>query len=484
MVFLGLDIGSTAVKAMALDGQGNVLARGKCAYPTKVDGERSTQRAEDWWSSAVSAVRQVVGGLDDPGAIVALSTSSQGGSMLALDDAHHPLTDAMTWMDRRAAAESERLAADFGDAIYRMCGWRTTPVDCAAKLVWLRKHEPEIFRSAAHFMTTEEYINYRLCGADVTDPTGAAIMRLYNINTGAWDDGMLSYLGVSEAKLPRVVPCGTLIGTLTPEAASELGLGADVRVYCGAHDQYCASIGSGVARPGEILLATGTAWVIFGVTDTLCFNDHYIAPGRHPAGGSYGAMATLSGVGAAIESFAREAGMTPEQLDVGAAERRMSAKELLCCPCPPGRTFLNHRAGLCGTFSARFGLDNAYNVFDAGLAMMEGAAFEATLAIEQFSAAGMARRSALTMSGGAARSRLWRGIVSAVTGRELLLTNESDTPALGAGIIAAASHGAFDSVGRCAEVFVRRRPDGCDHSPELREFYSEKLERYRKWCIE
>lgn len=484
MIFIGLDIGSTAVKAMAIDDAGRVVARGKCAYPTKVEGERSTQRAEDWWLSAVSAVRKVVGALDDPGQVVAISTSSQGGSMLALDADYRPLNDAMTWMDRRSSAESARLAEDFGEELYLMCGWRTAPVDCAAKLMWLRGHEPQMFGSAAHFMTTEEYVNHRLCGANVTDPTGAAIMRLYNVRGGKWDERMLSYLGISEALLPQVVACGTFIGKLTASAADELGLGRDVRVYCGAHDQYCASIGSGVARPGEILLATGTAWVLFGVTETLCFNDHYIAPCRHPVGGCFGAMATLSGVGAAVENFAREAGLTLEQLDGGACARRESASGLLCCPCPPGRTFLRHREGLCGTFSAAYGTGTAYDVYDAGLAMMEGAAFESALAIEQFSAAGMARWSALTMAGGASRSRLWRSIVAAVTGRELLLTNESDTPALGAGIIAAASFGAFDSIAHCAEKFVRRHPEDADHNSDVHGFYAEKLERYRRWCIE
>lgn len=482
MIFIGLDIGSTAVKAMALDVNGQVLARGKCAYPTKTDGVCSTQAAEDWWQSSVSAVRQLTDELGERvREIVALSTSSQGGSMLALDENYAPLTDALTWMDRRAQGEADEMAEHFGTRIYRKCGWRSAASDCAAKLLWLRKNEPEIFARAAHFMTTEEYINYRLCGENVTDPTGAGIMRLYNINDGAWDTEMLEYTGINESQLPRVVGCGDFIGTLTREAAAAMGLGEDVRVYCGAHDQYCASIGSGAVDPGDILLATGTAWVIFGVTDTLCFNDRFIAPGIHPIDGRFGAMATLSGVGAAVDNHARAMGASLKDVDKVAETRRDGARDLLCCPCPPGRTFLEHRDGCCESTCGRLERHDGY---DVALSMMEGAAFEVKMIIESFRAAGMIGRGSLIMSGGAARSRLWRSIVEAVVGTKLLLPAEADTPALGAAMIAAVSCGAFCSFADCAAKFVKYLPrDNADIDSAEQEFYKEKLQRYRKWCI-
>ena len=120
MIFIGLDIGSTAVKAMALNHKGEVVARGKCAYTTNFADPYVTQRAEDWWSSAVVAVRHITDALDPAERVVAISTSSQGGSMLALDSGYRPLTDAMTWMDRRGEKQSERVIAHFGnDTVYR-----------------------------------------------------------------------------------------------------------------------------------------------------------------------------------------------------------------------------------------------------------------------------------------------------------------------------------------------------------------------------
>lgn len=481
MIFIGLDIGSTAVKAMALNHKGEVVARGKCAYPTNFADPYVTQRAEDWWSSAVVAVRHITDTLDSAERVVAISTSSQGGSMLALDGEYKPLTDAMTWMDRRGEKQSGRVIAHFGnDTVYRKFGWRPTPIDCVSKLLWLRENAPDVFAKAAHYMTTEEYVNYRLCGENVTDPTGAAIMRLYNINDNRWDAEMLDYVGVEESKLPRVVPIGTLIGKLTPAAAAELGLDTSVSVYCGAHDQYCASIGSGITRPGDILLATGTAWVMFGVTDRLCFNSCYIAPGIHAMPGVFGAMATLSGVGAAVANHAEAMGAHLKDVDAIAATRRKSAADLLCCPCPPGRSFLEHKPG---TLGGTWGKTESHDGYDVALALMEGAAFEVKMSLEKFSEAGMMSSPVLTMSGGAAASELWRGIVGQVTGRDVLLTTEKDTPALGAGMIAATYGGAYESLADCSAAFVRKLLAEHVYDAEAAEHYARKLELYRKWCI-
>ena len=153
-----------------------------------------------------------------------------------------------------------------------------------------------------------------LTGGYVTDPTRAAIMRLYDINKGVWNAEMLEFLGITAKRLPEVQRSGTFIGYLTAEAAAAFGLNTDVKVYNGAHDQYCASIGSGVISPGRLLPATGTAWVLFGVTEKPLFSKSHISPGVHPWGG-FGAMASLSGIGAVVEGFASSYGESLGSLD-------------------------------------------------------------------------------------------------------------------------------------------------------------------------
>jgi sugar (pentulose or hexulose) kinase len=471
MIFIGLDIGSTAVKAVAVDGCGNILSRGRQTYPTGVSGSYSTQNPGDWWRAAVGALRQVTGALPDPAEVCAMGVSAQGGSIFALDHDFCPMTEAMTWMDRRAFAEAEEIIRALGDKIYKSCGWPTSPADCASKLLWLKRNQPEVFGRAAKFLTTGEYINYKLTGRAVADPTGAAITRLYDINKLCWNDDLLGFLGIGGEMLPEVLPCGSVVGRLAKSAARELGLGEHVVIFCGAHDQYCASLGSGVINPGDILLATGTAWVIFGVLESLRFVDRHIAPGIHPAGGRYGAMTSLGGIGAAIESHAARYGLSLQEIDRVAEARRGEAAELLICPLSTDRGLIDHRR--TGSIDSR-----KYDEYDIALAMMEGAAFEVRLVLDKFRDLGVMPVSggSLTMSGGAAKSRLWSSIVAAVCNCKLLLTEEPDTPALGAAVIAAVGSGAFSDYAACLDFFVRKKP--LYPQPDLLSFYREKFGRY------
>ncbi len=465
MVYLGLDIGSTSVKAVVVDKEGNILGRGKKAYPTEAEGCNSTQSADDWWGSAVAAVREAVSVLENTDEVAAMSVSAQGGSILALDGDFNPLTRAMTWMDRRSTAEAAEICGEFGERVYGSCGWRTSPADCAAKLLWLKRNNPTAFGSAAIFATTGDYINYKLTKMAVSDPSGAAITRLYDISKQRWNAEMLSYIGVCEDRLPRVLPSGVELGSLCSEAALELGLPGDVRVYNGAHDQYCASLGSGVIAPGELLLATGTAWVIFGVIDSLNFNKRYIAPGIHPIRGLFGAMTSIGGIGGELENFARREGLSLFELDAGCASRRRAARELLIYPCPNGALSPTKQA-------------EQYDIYERALAFMEGAAFEVKLALEAFRDERMAVDRTLTMSGGAARSKLWSSLVGHICENEVMITKEPDTPALGAAMIAAVGSSAFLGYEDCAAKWVKKIPLAVGDA-EIIDFYIEKFMRFR-----
>ena len=145
-------------------------------------------------------------------------------------------------MDNRASAECEELKEKFGnDIIYNRYGWRMQPNADAAKLLWMKKNIPDIYKNAASFPSTLGFINQRLTGRPVEDPTCAAIRRLYDVNTGEISADMLDYLEMSEEKLPVTLRAGAFVGTLTAEAAAELGLDESVRVYNGAHDQAARS---------------------------------------------------------------------------------------------------------------------------------------------------------------------------------------------------------------------------------------------------
>jgi sugar (pentulose or hexulose) kinase len=264
-----------------------------------------------------------------------------------------------------------------------------------------------------------------------------------------------------------------LVGNLTHEAASELGLSESVRVYNGAHDQYCASVGSGIVDAGQLLLATGTAWVLFGVTRSPLFGESKISPCIHPAGG-YGALSTVSGIGAAFEWLSKLTNTPIAELSAGASDRKGKNDNFFFRPSATGTGLL-----IGNSLGAHMsGLSIGHDKFDLALALMEGAAFETALVIEEYQKSGMRDISSITMSGGATASTFWQSLISDVTGLDVYASTQTDSPALGAAIIAAS----FDSGEDIASVSKRFSGSKNKISPsEYSEYYRNKFERYKEW---
>jgi len=477
MLIIGLDVGTTGTKAVVIDEEGRILGRGFREYKLSAEaGGVVTQNAEDWWEAAVSAIRTATNDLPDKSAIRGIGLSTQGASMLAVDDKGQPLCPVITWMDSRSSAQAKALAEKSGaETVYRKTGWRGSPGCDAAKIAWIKENQPELFSVAACFVSTLEFINFRLTGRYVIDPSNASIRQMYNINTNEWDGEILSALGITADKLPLVQPTGSLVGRLTPDAAAMLGLSSDVPVFNGAHDQYCASIGCGAVKAGDMLLATGTTWVILGVTDKLLFTDSHIACGIHPVKGKYGALASLVSAGSALNWYKALIDDSFSRIDENAAERAHSAKGLMFYPYLAGAGFPHNNPDMRGTLA---GLSLHHDRYDIARALMEGVAFEAKQTLEEFFAQGLDIRR-LIMTGGAAKSRLWSEIVGYVTGCEIFRAKEAEACSVGAAMIAAVGLNLFSGYEECASRMARPEPLSLP-DPDMRAFYEEKYARYRE----
>ena len=473
MLVIGLDVGTTGTKALVVDEAGRAVGSAYREYElTERAGGAVEQNAEDWWLAAVDTVRRATESVDKK-QIGAISLSTQGASMLATDKGGAPLCPVMTWMDSRATEEVSYIEAALGaDAVYKKCGWPLTPAGDAAKILWLKRNMPDVFERAACFPSTVEFMNRRLVGKFIADPTNAAIRQLYNIKTKSYDKEILDCICVTEERLPEVAPTGADLGELTDDAAEELGLPRGVRVFNGAHDQYAASIGSGATAAGDMMLATGTAWVVLGVTSSPLFTKSHICPGIHPAGG-YGAMASLVSAGSALKWYKNIIGDDFGTIDREASCRAVSAKDIIVLPYVAGAGFPHSRPEAGGVISGfRIGTDR----YDIARAVMEGVAFEARGVIESFAAEGM-KIDRLMMTGGAARSDVWSEIVGEITKCEIHRPSERETCCLGAAVIALCGLGAYPSLGECSRAVCRS--ETLDRAGELENFYDEKYELYR-----
>ena len=475
---IGLDVGTTGTKAAVLRSDGTVLGKGYREYELRFgkNGEVE-QSAQDWYLAASEAIPEAIrkSGVE-AGAITAISLSTQGGSMFAVDRDFQPLTPVMTWMDQRAAEEAETLCRTLGEeTLYRKSGWKPGAAYDVAKIRGIRNRLPQTFAETACFVTTLEYMNRRMTGKTVSDPTNAAIRILYDIQSGAYDPDILSVLGIREDQLPVILPTGSPVGKLTAEAASDFGLTGNVTVYNGAHDQYCASLGAGAVRNGDMMVATGTAWVVLAITDRLLFSKSRVSPGIHPVKGLAGAMASLVSAGSVLKWYRNLIGEDYAALDAGATGRREHAKDLFFAPYLAGAGFPHSDPN---EPSRLVGLKLAHDRYDIALALMEGVAFEVRTVLEELRALGCTVKR-LYMAGRTAHSALWRGLVRDICGCEILVTGEPDTCCVGAAMIAAVGAGIYaslpEAVGKMTRLSIRDLPD-----PEGVAFYEEKYRRYRE----
>lgn len=473
MYIIGLDIGTTGVKAIVCDKYGKIYGAGYNEYGIMPLGNGMVeQNADDWTASAVIAITDACKNVDKS-KVVGISLSTQGASMTAVDKNFKPLRNVITWMDTRSKNQSQYLINTLGgENIYHKAGWRMDESIDAPKILWLKENEPDTFNNAANFVSTLEYVNYFLTGRNASDPTNSAIRGMMDINTGKWDADMLSALGITKSQLPELVPTGSVVGTLTEDAANKLGLSTSVKVYNGAHDQYCASLGSGAVANGDMLLATGTTWVVLAITDKLLYTDNHIAPGIHPVSGLYGAMASLVSAGSAFKWFKNIIGENYKDIDKNAATRQDEAKNILFAPFVAGAGF-PHNNSLPACVS---GFDINHDKYHLALALMEGVAFESRTVLEEFARNG-ANIERLYMAGRAAQSDVWRGIVRDITGCEIFLTETEDTGCMGAAAIAATGAGMYDTLYDAVRGMVRlSKSETAD--PDRHEFYNEKYARY------
>ena len=489
MYVLGVDVGTTGTKTALVDDTG--LQRGFAyrEYPLIVLGDGGfEQRAQDWWLTLVDTVREVTTTVKDKSTIRALSLSTQGGSSVLLDARGEPLCNAHTWMDTRPDSVLDAFSGINERHFYESSGWRLNGSFMAARAVWLRRNCPEVWARVKLYLSTADYLNLRLTGRAMIDPTNAAMTQLFNIQKMDWDDEILAAAGVSRSTLPVIAPSGEAIGTLTQKAAVELGLSEGTLIVSGAHDQYAAAVGAGAFEAGDTLLSTGTAWVVLCVVNALKYDyEDYIGIGNHATKGLYGVVTSIPTAGVALEWCRKNFAETEvkdnatlrisfKKLDRIAETRIRQDSELFFYPQFNGRAFPRWTSNTKASF---MGLSLEHDSYDMALAIMEGVAFDAAMNLEAYVAKGLPCEQ-LKLVGGAGKSRLWTDIVRNVTGLPLVRFRDANITCVGAAAFAAVACGFFCSIRAAAQAMTRNSVELLE-APfgELREHYAAKYEAYK-----
>lgn len=409
-VALGIDLGTTAVKVGAFD-----VASGRPVAVSSQPYDLSTPQpdwveveAETYWDRTVRGVREVMRRAGREASAVSVGLASQGQTFVVLDAQGRPLRPAIVWIDTRAHEELEDFAkaVDFG-RFYRNTGVPfPSVIDSAPKIMWVKRHEPELFAAARHILVLPAFIALRLTGEPVADPGNAGSTGLLDEATLGWWPEAVTAAGVDPALLGRAAPSGSAIGGLTPEAARELGLPEGIPVGAGANDQSAAAVAVGNRQPGQLSATIGTAMAVVGTVEPT--EEAYSAGllvGRHPLGGALSILAYAKTGAVLLTWFRRAFGLEEsyEDLTHEAAHAPVGCDGLTCIPHLAGMGTPSFEEGVHGAF-LNVGLQHQRHHFLR--AMVEAVCFGARDSVDQIRAVG-AFSGDLIVSGGATQSPSW-----------------------------------------------------------------------------
>jgi xylulokinase len=305
-LLLGLDIGTTSIKAVVYRPDGSAVSLASQPTPTHVPRPGwAFYRPLELWQRCVVAIRGALDAVPDPAQIVAVAVASVGESGLLLDAAGEPTTDSIAWFDTRTRPQARWLEERIGkDELFARSGLALQPIFSLCKLLWHREHEPDAWARSVRWLMLADYIAYRLCGEMATDYSLASRTLLLNLRAKQWDERTLAQAGIAPALLAPVVSGGTPLGRVTPAAAAETGLPTTALVSSGGHDHVCGALAAGVTKPGQMLNSLGTAEAVFlptaePLTDPQAGRQGYtqgaqVTGGYYVFGGQYTSGASLA----------------------------------------------------------------------------------------------------------------------------------------------------------------------------------------------
>ena len=487
---LGIDAGTTSVKVGVFGEGGTLLAVAAEEYRLSTPAaERVELDADLYWRAAVGAPRRAIAVAGIEGRdVAALGVSSQGETVIPVAADGTPVGPALVWLDNRAAAEADELAARFdAAAVYAATGVPAiNPTWSASKLLWLKRHEPAVFGRAARFLLVEDLLLHRLTGRFVTEGGVHCTSLLYDIRAHAWWSPMLDALELTPARLPELAAPGAVIGTLRREAAEELGLTVSTSVVAAGMDQGAGAVGVGNVGPGIVSESTGGSLTLQASVDRPDGDRTRLTPVYvHSAPGRYLYCPVCPTGGMTLTWFRDRFGEA--EVARAAAEGR-SAYDLLTdlaatvAPGSDGLTMLPH---LMGAFSPEyeprargvwFGFMLAHGKPHFVRAILEAVAFMLRRNIELLADAG-ATAGEIHSHGGGARSALWCQIKADVCGLPVVTLEGEDAAIRGDAMLAGVAVGAFGTLDEACAAMVATRsrflPD-----PEARATYEVGYRRY------
>lgn len=488
----GLDIGTTGVKGMIADTEGNVVGIAyreyPCAYPSPGWVE---QDVEIMWSRICEVCREVIAKTGvDPRAIRSLGISSQRGTFIPVDRQVKPLMNSIVWSDGRADQEVRWIEKQIGaDNYHRITGVPISGMWSYPKMKWYIDRRRELFDKTWRLLNGQEYFLYRLGAQELsTDPASITLNGMMDIGRLDWSAELCEKIGLPLEMLPKMGTPARQVGAVSKKAAGETGLAEGMPIAIGAGDQQCAAVGAGIVREGMAEITIGTAMVMVAHVDsrkadpkrTVLIGGSGIPRKWDMEGLTFTAGAALRWwrdvYGGEEQRAAQALGLDVYDLiTLEAAKSPPGSKGFLFYPCFQGQVTPNYHDFARG---GSIGLALSHDRKDVARAILEGVAFETKMVIAAMEEVLGRPFDVLRLSGGGSKSPLWNQIQADIYGRTVERLAVSECTTLGATILGAAGCGVFQSVEEGVSRMVRPL-DKIEPNEGRRELYSEEFELFR-----
>jgi xylulokinase len=466
MSLIGLDIGTTGCKAIVFSREAEILGRCSREYPISMPHPNwAEQDAEQVWRLAWEALREAVArARGDPP--VALALSVQGEAVTLVDGEGRALRPMILGMDTRTGEENRWLAERFGaEMLFQRTGMPMHTINTLPKLLWLQRHEPEVWLAAEQFLLYEDFFLRRFGGEATISHCLASRTQMYDLAAGAWAEDILVECKIDPQRLAPLAPAtGGAVGTLRPDLARALGLEDEVLLVSGGHDQACAAVGSGVVEAGRAMVSTGTAEVVEVSMETPVLGEVLrkgnISVYRHVVPDMYLSM-TLNHSGGLLLRWFRDTLCRWEREQAAASGQ--DAYDLILTDVPDGPTdllVLPHFAGSgtpwLDTMSkgAILGLTFATTKAALAKAILEGLTYELRVNLDLLRESGV-EISELHAVGGGARSLLWVQLKADICQVPLRVPDVTEAACLGAALLAGVATGIYPDLQAAVDRTVR-----------------------------
>lgn len=452
MLFIGIDLGTSAVKLLLMDQDGSIHKIVSREYPIYFPHPGwSEQKPEDWFTQTMDGIKELIADCDRT-EVKGISFGGQMHGLVILDEKDCIIRPAILWNDGRTEKETNYLNEVIGKEILSKYTANIAFAGFTApKILWMRENEPENFQKIQKIMLPKDYLAYCLSGAFCTDYSDASGMLLLDVAHKCWSKEMLEFCGITEQQLPTLYESYDVVGAIKPELAQELGLLSDVKIIAGAGDNAAAAVGTGTVGEGRCNLSLGTSGTIFISSKEFRVDEHNALHSFDHADGQYHLMGCMLSAASCnkwwMDEILRTTAYEQEQRSI----TKLGENKVFYLPYLMGERSPHNDPKARATFT---GMTMDTTREDMTLAVLEGVAFGLRDSLEVARKLGISiQRSKIC--GGGAKSSLWTKIVANVMNLSLDIIESEEGPSYGAAMLAAVGCGVFETVEEAASKLVK-----------------------------